>query len=81
MNISFLLENKTEAFYNKLLSLNHEDKYTYLTDRNLYGLKPKIDNGQISSAVEFNVKRSKGAKFQSFEIQQRKGFKIALFKL
>lgn len=83
MQISVILENKSDRFYRSLDFFKLPDeKYIFLKNTNLNpGLKFTIGSGSISDSVDFNIKRKSGEQFKSFELLERRGYKIAKFEI
>ena len=82
MEITFLLSNKTESFYNTIDSMTNIEIYNYLTDRNIFNMKPTIDkNSTIQNCIDFNAKMKAGSELTNKRIVIRKGYRLLTFDI
>lgn len=82
MEVTFLLSNKTESFYNTIDSMTNIEIYNYLTDRNIFNMKPTIDkNSTIQSCIDFNAKMKSGCELINKRITIRKGYRLLTFDI
>lgn len=82
MEITFLLANKTESFYNTIDSMTNIEIYNYLTDRNIFNMKPTIDkNSTIQGCIDFNLKMKSGCELINKRIAIRKGYRLLTFDI
>lgn len=82
MEITFLLSNLTESFYNKIDSMTNIEIYKYLTDRNMFNMKPTINkNNTIRDCIDFNVKMKSGCELINKRITIRKGYRLLTFDI
>jgi hypothetical protein len=90
MQITFILKNLTDAFYHGtesgsiigLLNMTDAEKFTYLNKKaNDKMVSMKIGSGQFRDKVELNqIIHNPSARY-SFDLQPRKGYKLAIFNI
>ena len=82
MEITFLLSNLTESFYNKIDSMTNIEIYKYLTDRNIFNMKPTINkNSTIRDCIDFNKKMKAGCELTNKRITIRRGYRLLTFDI
>lgn len=87
MKVTFILKDKSEAFYNGsefsgvgLLHQGPQDQYDRCVKTCLDGLATmKVGNGSFRDRVELNQIQRNG-KPPSFKLESRKGYKLATFE-
>lgn len=87
MKTTFILRNKSDAFYNGgiyspgLNNLNDFEKYLYLTwsMHNLGDITQKVGNESFRDRVDFNTLFKSGNFKIEYKLEPRRGYKLATF--
>lgn len=80
MKITFILNNISSCFYEKLdQAETNRDKYKLLLSLKDLGVKPKIGDSSMRDTIEYNKFMGSDKDFCSFELASRRGYKLITF--
>ena len=80
MKITFILKDISSIFYEKLEQAEtNRDKYNLLLKLKDLGVKPRIGDNSMRDIIEYSKFMQSGQDFSSYELANRRGYKLIIF--